>query len=536
MGGVTLQSILGRPTVTLQEYLRRFGLQFADMDAMIISYPEAFDHCFNQLLQLVYSLIIIDNEPESIDDTFLKFCIFVNGKATFFRTDKADGGELRALNGVPAEVPDVYYMPVNMLVENPTFSKVYNLKRGEECEVVYCRQIDRYTGGGGTGGLGSLIRLTAQLMADNMLSLNVAQKNTRLSTAIAADDEATKRSAEEAMRAMYAGEPFKVIMSNLVSNLQGIPVNVTTTNRYLIDLIQVQQYILAHFYEQIGLQTHDQMKKERLITEEINDNVDLSIYNIYGIIESINDGLARVNAMFGTDMHAYLNPIIAKQLEQPAERGGEESAQEEERAGDPDNGENSGSGVSDREDPQPGGLPADNPGTEVLTDAAGISQPEESEGDPEELPDDSSDGEPQSDSSEPEPDNEQSGEASGAPEEPEPEEQPQEISIEINIGGDPDEEQREDGEPVESAGEDEPGDAPGAEDDSLEVDQPGEQESPGSDSKGDGVLEEEPEPEAGSDTDDGAGAGAAQEINIEINIGGGEDNGPDPEESPDTVE
>lgn len=327
------------------------------------------------------------------------------------------------------------------------------------------------------------------------------------------------------MRAMYAGEPFKVIMSNLVSNLQGIPVNVTTTNRYLIDLIQVQQYILAHFYEQIGLQTHDQMKKERLITDEINDNVDLSIYNIYGIIESINEGLDRVNAMFGTDMHAYLNPIIAKQLEQPAEGGGEENGQEESSS--------SGSTELDELD--------DNPGTEVLTDAAGISEPKGSEGDPEELPDDSSDGEPQSDSSEPEPDNEQSGEAPGAPgepepEEPEPEEQPQEINIEINIGGDPDEEQREDGEPVESNREDEPGDAPGAENDSFELDQPGEQESMGSDSQGDGVRENDPEPGAGSDTYDGAGAGEAQEINIEINIGGGEDDGPDPEESPDTVE
>lgn len=521
MGGKTLQSILGRPTVTLQEYLRRFGLQFADMDAMIISYPEAFDHCFNRLLQLVYNLIIIDNEPESIDDTFLKFCIFVNGKATFFRTDDTDGGELRALNGVPAETPDIYYMPVNMLVENPTFSKVYNLERGKECEVVYCRQIDRYTGGGGTGGLGSLIRLTAQLMADNMLSLNVAQKNTRLSTAIAADDEATKRSAEEAMRAMYAGEPFKVIMSNLVSNLQGIPVNVTTTNRYLIDLIQVQQYILAHFYEQIGLQTHDQMKKERLITDEINDNVDLSIYNIYGIIKSINEGLDRVNAMFGTDMHAYLNPIIAKQLEQPAEGGEKENGQEESSS--------SGSSELDELD--------DNPGTEVLTDAAGISEPEGSEGDPEELPDDGSDGEPQSDSSEPEPDNEQSGEDPGAPEEPEPEEQPQEINIEINIGGDPDEEQREDGEPGESAGEDGPGDSAPDEINSLEVVEPAEEQAdPGADSQGNGMLEDESEPEAGSDTDDGAGAGAAQEINIEINIGGGEDDGPDPEESPETME
>lgn len=374
MAKKTLSGTLGRPTMTLQQYLRQFGLQYADLDAMIISYPEAFDHCYNRLLQLVYSLIIIDGEPESIDDTFLKFCIFVNGKATFFKTDPEDDGVLRALNGVPADIPDVYYMPEDMLVENPTFSKSYQLKRGEDCEVVYCRQIDRYTGGGGTGGLGSLIRITAQLLADNILSLNIAQKNTRLSVALTADDEATKRSAEEAMRAMYAGEPFKCVMGNLVGTLQGVPVNVTTTNRYIVDLIQAQQYILAHFYEQIGLQTHDQMKKERLITDEINDNADLAIYNIYSIIESINEGLDRVNAMFGTEMHAYLNPLIAKQLQpapEPEEpetnpEGGEKDGQEENNPG--------GDGSSDAA--AAGELPEDNPGTEVLLDAVGIPEPE----------------------------------------------------------------------------------------------------------------------------------------------------------------
>lgn len=374
MGKKTLSSTLGRPTMTLQQYLRQFGLQYADLDAMIISYPEAFDHCYNRLLQLVYSLVIIDKEPESIDDTFFKFCIFVNGKATVFRTDEIDEGVLRALNGVPSDIPDVYYMPEDMIVENPTFSNTYKLTRGVDCEVVYCRQIDRYTGGGATGGLGSLIRITAQLLADNIMSLNIAQKNTRLSVALTADDEATKRSAEEAMRAMYAGEPFKCVMGNLVGTLQGVPVNVTTTNRYIVDLIQAQQYILAHFYEQIGLQTHDQMKKERLITDEVNDNADLAIYNIYSIIESINEGLDRVNAMFGTDMHAYLNPLIAKQLQpapEPEEpktspEGGEEDGQEENNPG--------GDGSSDAA--AAGELPADNPGTEILLDAVGIPEPE----------------------------------------------------------------------------------------------------------------------------------------------------------------
>lgn len=504
MAKQTLSSQYGRPTYTLTEYLRKFGLQYADLDAMIISYPEAFDHCYNRLLQLVYNLIIIDNEPESIEDTFLKFCIFVNGKATFFRTDAADGDVLRALNGAPADIPDVYYMPEDMLVENPTFSKQYQLKRGKDCEVVYCRQIDRYTGGGGTGGLGSLIRITAQLMADNILSLNIAQKNTRLSTAISADDEATKRSAEEAMRAMYAGEPFKVIMSNLVGNLNGIPVNVTTTNRYLIDLISAQQYILAHFYEQIGLQTHDQLKKERLITDEVNDNADLALYNIYSIIESINEGLDRVNAMFGTDMHAYLNPLIAKQIEQPAE---EPPAEPE-----PEGGETNGTEENSSSEPA-GGLPADNPGTEILTDAAGISEPEEPEETPVYEPDDQSDSDTQGNDEAQLADDPGSGESSDEP--------------------DPDEEQRQDREPEESSPE-----SP-ENNDGVNIEITIESEATPAENEPPEAAEETPEPEPDAEPEEEPvedPAGEAPLVDIEINIEGGEPDGTDRPESPDTLE
>lgn len=493
MAKKTLSSTLGRPTVTLQEYLRQFGLQYADLDAMIISYPEAFDHCYNRLLQLVYNLIIIDGEPESIEDTFLKFCIFVNGKATFFNTDAEDGGVLRALNGVPADIPDVYYMPEDMIVDNPTFTRTYQLKRGEDCEVVYCRAIDRYTGGGGTGGLGSLIRITAQLLADNILSLNIAQKNTRLSVALTADDEATKRSAEEAMRAMYAGEPFKCVMGNLVGTLQGVPVNVTTTNRYIVDLIQAQQYILAHFYEQIGLQTHDQMKKERLITDEVNDNADLAIYNIYAIIESINEGLDRVNAKFGTEMHAYLNPLIAKQLEPAAEpekpetnpeEGGEENAQEEESS-------SSGAAGGVGPDPDAGELPADNPGTEILLDAVGERNDLKDDGARSET-----DGESREDNQE-----ESVGDSGGQ----------SDIMGEDETDGSDDDGPADqivgDDAPDQSSSSEEPGEEPDGI--SIEIEE-------------EAAAEEEPE--------------AAPLVEINVTVEGGDPDGPDPEESPDRLE
>lgn len=520
MGKKTLSSTLGRPTTTLTEYLRKFGLQYADLDAMIISYPEAFDHCYNRLLQLVYNLVIIDGEPESVDDTFLKFCIFVNGRATFFKTDAADEGVLRALNGVPADVPDVYYMPEDMIVDNPTFSKTYELKRGEDCEVVYCRQIDRYSGGAGSGGLGSLIRITAQLLADNIISLNVAQKNTRATVALTADDEATKRSAEEAMRSMYAGEPFKVVMGNLVGNLSGVPVNITTANRYIVDLISAQQYILAHFFEQIGLQTHDQLKKERLITDEINDNADMALYNIYSIIESIQEGLDRVNKMFGTDMHVYLNPLIAKQLEQsaaPAEdpkpEEGEENAQEEENSS---SGADGGVGP----DPDAGGLPADNPGAEILLDAVGERNDIEDDG-----ARSATDGESREDNQEESVGD--SGRQSDIMGEDETARSDEDASADQSGG---------DAAPDESSSSEEPGEDEEPQEDNQ---QPGEEPGVSTEiniTADDTPAENEPAEPAEETPAEEPAPEEAPTVEINITIEGGDPDGPDREESPDAVE
>ena len=275
-----------------------------------LDYTTVYIHYFNNLLSLVYRIIDVEGLPSSCDLTFFKYCIFLKGKCVFF---KDDDGRLLSLWGTYNDTPDVYYIPEYMQIDNPTFNHSYFRRRGEDCEVVYCRDLDRHTGDV-NGGLYSLIHVTASLLADNAISLSVAQKNTRLTVLLGSDDQQTTNSAEYAMREIYAGRPYKVAQTNLIGTLQGIPMSSTAGNRYINDLIAAEQYIYAKFYEQIGLSTHDQIKKERLITGEINDNIDLAFYNINNIIVSINEGLQRVNKMFGTDIQVYINPIIVQQL------------------------------------------------------------------------------------------------------------------------------------------------------------------------------------------------------------------------------
>lgn len=292
-----------------------------------VSYEMTFDslykHYYDQLCYIVFKLLDFSGIPETIEETFLKYCIFIMGKAVFFRLDqdiieqKQSGviplksGDLVAMNGNTANTQTAYYMYRDVLVNNPAFSKSYNLTPGIDCEVVYCTEPDKFKLYG-YGGLYNLIARTATILADNDLSINIIQKNTRLTNVLGADDEPTRISAEAAVQAMYEGKPYMVAQKSLVADLASFPMTQTTANKDIVQLIEARQYIYSHFYESLGLQTHDNMKKERLITEEINDNEELSALNIDDIIDTVQQGLERVNEMFGTNISVSLNPIIQK--------------------------------------------------------------------------------------------------------------------------------------------------------------------------------------------------------------------------------
>ncbi len=304
-------------------------IEYSNLDPPfgVISFSMDFDtlyrHYFDQLLYISMRLILLNDLPETIEETFLKYLILVNGKSVFFKLqeDIGDGyqseviplheGDLVAMNGNKAENQTFYYQNRRVLVANPALKKSYNLTPGVDCEIVYCTEPDKYKIFG-RGGLFALIARTATLLADNDISINCAQKNTRLCNMIGADDAQTANSATIAIKAMYKGEPFVVAQKSLVSDLVGIPMTQRTSTSDIVQLIEMRQYIYSHFYESLGLQTHDNMKKERLITDEINDNEEISALNIDDILHTIQEGLDRVNALFGTQIRAELNPIVQR--------------------------------------------------------------------------------------------------------------------------------------------------------------------------------------------------------------------------------
>ena len=297
-----------------------------------ISFEMDFDSLyrmyFSQLSYISLRLFCFDGIPATIDETFLKYSLILSGKIVFFRLDQdilsnlqseehhLKAGDLVALNGNNSNYQTIYYMHRNVLVTNPVMKKSYTLTPGEDCEIVYLTEPDRYKVFG-HGGLFALIARTATMLADNDISINCAQKNTRLHNVIAADDEPTAFSAEAAIQDMYNGKPYTVAQKSLVAELTGIPMTQNTNTNNLVQLIEMRQYIYAHFYETIGLPApHDNMKKERLITDELGDSEDISALNLDDMHSSLQEGLKRVNAMFGTDITVTINPIVRRAQDQ----------------------------------------------------------------------------------------------------------------------------------------------------------------------------------------------------------------------------
>lgn len=274
---------------------------------------------FDNLLSCAYQIARLRKLPDTIDETYLKMCVFLAGRCVIFRDSRGDGA-LRGLDCSTVNKPTIYYMPSKIQVVNPTFKGYsYTLTPGEDCAVIYCREVDRYQYGRETGGLYGLISTHAQLLADNTISINTATKNMRLTNIITANDNLTVKSIDEVLGAMYAGVPYKCVRSSLVDQLTSVPMTDHTNTQQLLQLIQARQYIYAHFYEQIGLKTHDQIKKERLISSEIDEGTELAVFNIQDMLATMQNGIDECNRIFCTEIEIELHPLIASTLQDPAD-------------------------------------------------------------------------------------------------------------------------------------------------------------------------------------------------------------------------
>ena len=268
-----------------------------------------YDYYFNYLLSKLNSIFIWKNLPTNINKDFLNSTLFLDGIIVFFKQDNklyamdcAYGGELNE-----------YYIPQEVIIANPILGSL-QLTQDKDCVVMYNDSTNIYN----QTGLRPLIQQYATLLADNIVSLNCCQINTRVQTVFTADSDAQKNTAEKIFKDLYSGKPYKVVTQDMMEKIGVNPV-ATTTKTDIISLMEFNNYILSNFYKAVGIMSNSVMKKERLITDEIDSQREAVDFNIYDMLEHRVKAVEKINEMFGTNITVEINPVIMTSLQQDVE-------------------------------------------------------------------------------------------------------------------------------------------------------------------------------------------------------------------------
>jgi hypothetical protein len=281
----------------------------------VCDFRENYDFYFKWLTNKVASCFIIKNLPETINQTFLKTNLILNG---IIGITQFNGTNLYACRGNLGGEPDEYYRPTRFIISNPVLgSKSMQIRdfKGKEQDGVLISNTDidsLFMEGVFDCGLHTFINQTATLLADNIISINCAQINSRVTAFFTADSEGQAVAGEVILKKMYAGRPYQILRQDMIEKINVNPMS--GNGGAITELVELHNYIIAQFLQNIGIKANDIRKKERMIQAEISEQDNLVQLSITEMLASWQKGFDEVNELFGTDIQVELNPILLPEV------------------------------------------------------------------------------------------------------------------------------------------------------------------------------------------------------------------------------
>lgn len=280
------------------------------------NYAGAFAELFNYASQL----FIFNGFPEEVDIDYAIENLLLTGNISFFKSNS----KYYLLDAFLGGTQNIVYRPTSIQISNPILGQL-EFTNEMDGVMLFLTPFDRAVTQcpGFEGGLYHLISETAILLADNITSINCAQMNSRVAAICGVETQNDASGVEETLKEIYMGKPYKVVKSSLLSSFQVNPLSNSTSSKTITELVELHQYILASFFNAIGVQFNGNMKRERLITDEINANDDALVLSIDVMLNSLNKGCESINRIFGLNTSIELNPKFEK-LENPTEESEKE--------------------------------------------------------------------------------------------------------------------------------------------------------------------------------------------------------------------
>ena len=210
-------------------------------------------------------------------------------------------GNLYAFYGGLGGKPDEYYRPTKCIIANPALNLSKSFTIGVDCIII---RNDSYL-----TGLLPLIARYSSLLAENDISLRLADINSRIVSLITAPDGNTNLSAQTYLKQIESGKIGVIADESFLDGLKTQPYANASTSGTITDLIELHQYLKASCFNELGINSNYNMKREALNTEESQLNHDALIPLVEDMLQCRKLGVEKVNEMFGTKIRVELGGV-----------------------------------------------------------------------------------------------------------------------------------------------------------------------------------------------------------------------------------
>lgn len=226
------------------------------------------------------------NLPDTLPAVEIEKRLQLKGHATIFEYK----GNLYVTTGAYTGMDkSPYNEPTQVIVNVPAFNLNQTLDINKNCVVIKNDSL-------GVGLLTTIVK-HGTLMLENEITMLIKDYNSRVETVFVGGTDQTVDSANTYIKNLVDGNLGVVAENSFLQDLKVQNSQGTNTTPYT-DLIQYQQFLKSDLYNELGLSSLNNMKKERMNIDEVNANND----NIYPLVDNMlqnrMDGIKMVNKLF----------------------------------------------------------------------------------------------------------------------------------------------------------------------------------------------------------------------------------------------
>jgi len=242
------------------------------------------------LFEKVISIYKWEGIPDSWAVNYFLYTLFGKGFLAVFNTEE--------YGVIPNECAlagyNVFYQPTTALVANPALRENRRMLIGEECELI--RMQPNYS------GVMDIVSNYADLMALAMETAGINLLNSKLSYVFFSDNQANAASFKKLYDQIASGEPMAVIDKDLIGIEGEKHWELFTQNvgqNYITDRVLTDMRTLENMFNtEIGIPNANTMKRERLISDEVNSNNVDTQSKVILWLETMQNDIKKVNDMF----------------------------------------------------------------------------------------------------------------------------------------------------------------------------------------------------------------------------------------------